>query len=192
PTTGSGTRSPSGSNAASTASRATRPAPGPRSTGPPARPWTSGITTSAPSTCCWRCSAVSAAWPRRSSSTSARGATPSNRSCSTCSPRSCRAASSRGAADAGPLGAGPLAVVTVPAETAAVDFSTMMALEPHGTDGWVGAGPRYPWGGLYGGQIVAQGLRAAASTVDPAFRVHSLHAYFIRLGDHTEPIRFEV
>ena len=68
----------------------------------------------------------------------------------------------------------------------------MMALEPHGTDVWVGAGPRYPWGGLYGGQIVAQGLRAATFTVDPAFRVHSLHAYFIRSGDHTEPIRFEV
>ena len=68
----------------------------------------------------------------------------------------------------------------------------MMALEPHGTDVWVGAGPRYPWGGLYGGQIVAQGLRAATFTVDPAFRVHSLHAYFIRSGDHAEPIRFEV
>lgn len=68
----------------------------------------------------------------------------------------------------------------------------MMALEPHGTDVWVGAGPRYPWGGLYGGQIVAQALRAATFTVDPAFRVHSLHAYFIRSGDHTEPIRFEV
>ncbi|MFP3901201.1 MAG: acyl-CoA thioesterase [Acidimicrobiia bacterium] len=73
-----------------------------------------------------------------------------------------------------------------------MDFDTMMALEPHGTDVWVGAGPRYPWGGLYGGQIVAQGLRAASCTVDPAFGVHSLHAYFIRLGDHTEPIRFEV
>lgn len=68
----------------------------------------------------------------------------------------------------------------------------MMALEPHGTDVWVGTGPRYPWGGLYGGQIVAQGLRAASFTVDPAFRVHSLHAYFIRSGDHTEPIRYEV
>lgn len=68
----------------------------------------------------------------------------------------------------------------------------MMALEPHGTDVWVGTGPRYPWGGLYGGQIVAQGLRAATATVDEAFRVHSLHAYFIRSGDHTEPIRFEV
>lgn len=68
----------------------------------------------------------------------------------------------------------------------------MMALEPHGTDVWVGTGPRYPWGGLYGGQIVAQGLRAGTFTVDPAFRVHSLHAYFIRSGNHSEPIRFEV
>ena len=68
----------------------------------------------------------------------------------------------------------------------------MMALEPHGTDVWVGTGPRYPWGGLYGGQIVAQGLRAGTFTVDSGFRVHSLHAYFIRSGDHTEPIRFEV
>jgi acyl-CoA thioesterase II len=73
-----------------------------------------------------------------------------------------------------------------------VDFATMMALEPHGTDVWVGAGPRYPWGGLYGGQIVAQGLRAGTLTVDPVFRVHSLHAYFIRTGDAAEPIRFEV
>jgi len=68
----------------------------------------------------------------------------------------------------------------------------MMQLEPHGTDVFVGVGPRYPWGGLYGGQIVAQGLRAAARTVDADYRVHSLHAYFIRRGDHEEPIRFEV
>jgi len=73
-----------------------------------------------------------------------------------------------------------------------MDFATMMALEPHGPDTFVGVGPAYPWGGLYGGQIVAQALRAAASTVDPAFRVHSLHAYFIRLGDSSQPIRFEV
>jgi acyl-CoA thioesterase II len=77
-------------------------------------------------------------------------------------------------------------------DSAAVDFATMMALEPHGTDVWVGAGPRYPWGGLFGGQIVAQALRAATFSVDAAYRVHSLHAYFIRSGDHSEPIRFEV
>jgi acyl-CoA thioesterase II len=73
-----------------------------------------------------------------------------------------------------------------------VDFATMMALEPHGPDTYVGVGPRYPWGGLYGGQIVAQALRAAAATVDPDYRVHSLHAYFIRRGDQDAPIRFEV
>jgi acyl-CoA thioesterase-2 len=73
-----------------------------------------------------------------------------------------------------------------------MDFTTMMALEQHGIDTWVGAGPKYPWGGLYGGQIVAQAMRAAALTVEPAFRIHSLHAYFIRRGDHEEPIRFEV
>ncbi len=68
----------------------------------------------------------------------------------------------------------------------------MMALEPHGPDTFVGGGPRYPWGGLYGGQIVAQALHAAAATVEPQFRVHSLHAYFIRRGDHAEPVRYEV
>jgi acyl-CoA thioesterase-2 len=68
----------------------------------------------------------------------------------------------------------------------------MMALEPHGPDTFVASGPRYPWGGLYGGQIIAQALRAATLTVDPAYQLHSLHAYFIRLGDAAEPIRLEV
>lgn len=68
----------------------------------------------------------------------------------------------------------------------------MMRLEHHGADTYVGTGPAYPWGGLYGGQIVAQGLRAGGHTVADGFVPHSLHAYFIRPGDHTEPIRFEV
>ena len=72
------------------------------------------------------------------------------------------------------------------------DFVAMLDLEPHGPDVWVGTGPRYPWGGLYGGQIVAQALRAASYSVEPQFRVHSLHAYFIRRGDHSEPVRYEV
>jgi acyl-CoA thioesterase-2 len=73
-----------------------------------------------------------------------------------------------------------------------MEQNTLFDLEPHGPDTFVGIGPRYPWGGLFGGQIVAQALRAAAATVDPAQQVHSLRAYFIRRGDHTEPIRFEV
>jgi acyl-CoA thioesterase II len=71
-------------------------------------------------------------------------------------------------------------------------FAEMMALEQHGPDTYVGTGPQYPWGGLYGGQIVAQTLRAALNTVEPQYRVHSLHAFFIRSGDATEPIRLEV
>ena len=73
-----------------------------------------------------------------------------------------------------------------------VTFAQMMALEPHGPDTFVGVGPRYPWGGLYGGQIVAQSLCAAGLTVEAGHLPHSLHAFFIRPGDHTEPIRFEV
>ncbi|MEO5722892.1 MAG: acyl-CoA thioesterase domain-containing protein [Ilumatobacteraceae bacterium] len=72
------------------------------------------------------------------------------------------------------------------------DLGQMFELELHGPDTYVGSGPRYPWGGLYGGQIVAQALRAAAATVDSELNVHSLRAYFIRRGDHSEPIRFEV
>ncbi len=67
-----------------------------------------------------------------------------------------------------------------------------MDLADHGPDTFIGTGPVYPWGGLYGGQIVAQALGAAARTVDADFRVHSLHAYFIRRGDATRPIRFDV
>jgi acyl-CoA thioesterase II len=68
----------------------------------------------------------------------------------------------------------------------------MFDLHSHGADTFVGEGPRYPWGGLYGGQIVAQALRAAAFTVDAELAPHSIRAYFIRGGDHTEPIRYEV
>ena len=68
----------------------------------------------------------------------------------------------------------------------------MMQLEALGEDVFLARGPQYPWGGLYGGQIIAQGLRAGAATVDDRFHVHSLHAYFIRRGNPDEPIRFEV
>lgn len=73
-----------------------------------------------------------------------------------------------------------------------VDVRRLFDLEPHGSDTLVGIGPRYPWGGLYGGQIVAQALRAAASSVESDFVAHSMRAYFIRRGDHNEPVRYEV
>lgn len=74
-----------------------------------------------------------------------------------------------------------------------MELTTILDLADHGPDVFVGIGPHYPWGGLYGGQIVAQALGAAARTVDdPELHVHSLRAYFIRRGDHDEPVRYEV
>ena len=64
-----------------------------------------------------------------------------------------------------------------------MNLHDILDLSNHGADTFVGKGPQYPWGGLYGGQIVAQALKAAALTIDPAFSVHSLRAYFIRRGD---------
>lgn len=68
----------------------------------------------------------------------------------------------------------------------------LLDLAAHGPDTFVGDGLMYPWGGLYGGHIVAQALAAAARTVDDDLAVHSLRAYFIRRGDHNEPVRQEV
>ena len=71
-------------------------------------------------------------------------------------------------------------------------FSEVLELEAHGPDTWVGQSPPYDWGRVYGGQVVAQALYAATQTVEEKFRPHSLHAYFIRGGTPTEPIRYEV
>lgn len=45
---------------------------------------------------------------------------------------------------------------------------------------------------VFGGQVVAQALVAATSTVTPHHPVHSLHAYFLRGGDVDEPIEYAV
>lgn len=74
-----------------------------------------------------------------------------------------------------------------------VSFAELLELEPHGPDTWVGLAVQYPWVvRLFGGQVLAQGLRAAAHTVPADRPVHSLHAYFIRPGTPNEPIRYEV
>ena len=45
---------------------------------------------------------------------------------------------------------------------------------------------------VFGGQVAGQALVAAARTVDAEFLVHSLHAYFLRPGDPSVPILYEV
>ena len=73
-----------------------------------------------------------------------------------------------------------------------IAFKDIMQLEAHGPDTYVGTGPRYPWDGLYGGQVVAQALCAAKLTVKAGYLPHSLHANFLRMGDASEPVRYEV
>lgn len=45
---------------------------------------------------------------------------------------------------------------------------------------------------LYGGEVAALALRAAAHTVAVDRVPHSLHGYFLRRGDHTRPVIFMV
>jgi len=68
----------------------------------------------------------------------------------------------------------------------------ILTLERRGEDLFDGNGPAYPWGGLYGGQVLGQALRAACATVGDGKAPHSLHAYFLRAGTMQEPVRYEV
>ena len=45
---------------------------------------------------------------------------------------------------------------------------------------------------VFGGQVAGQALVAAGRTVEPDRPVHSLHSYFLRPGDPTVPIIYEV
>ena len=49
-----------------------------------------------------------------------------------------------------------------------------------------------PHGRVFGGQVLAQCLVAAAKTIEGERPVHSLHGYFLRAGDITKPITFSV
>ena len=45
---------------------------------------------------------------------------------------------------------------------------------------------------VFGGQLVAQALRAAYETVPSPMRVHSLHAHFLEAGDPAAPLFYDV
>lgn len=45
---------------------------------------------------------------------------------------------------------------------------------------------------LFGGQVMGQALSAAQETVDAGRFVHSLHSYFLRAGDASKPVVYEV
>jgi len=55
-----------------------------------------------------------------------------------------------------------------------------------------GKSPKAGWQRVFGGQVIAQALVAAQRTVDEGRFAHSLHAYFLRPGDPTVPIVYQV
>ncbi len=75
----------------------------------------------------------------------------------------------------------------------AVDaIRSALTLRRHGPDTFEGSSVPMPHGRVFGGQVLAQSLLAAAQTVDDDRLVHSVHGYFLRPGDPDEPITFHV
>jgi acyl-CoA thioesterase-2 len=74
----------------------------------------------------------------------------------------------------------------------APDLLTLLTLEAVSPDAFIARSGYTGWGRIYGGQAVAQALRAASLTVDPEQLPHSLHAYYIREGTEPDPVLYEV
>jgi acyl-CoA thioesterase-2 len=72
------------------------------------------------------------------------------------------------------------------------ELITLLELEPLEVNLFRGLSPDEDRQRVFGGQVAGQALIAAGRTVDPARRVHSLHAYFLRPGDPRVPIIYEV
>jgi acyl-CoA thioesterase-2 len=68
----------------------------------------------------------------------------------------------------------------------------LLDLEQIEQDIFRGMGTRSRWQRVFGGQVAGQALVAAGRTVPAERRVHSLHSYFVRPGDPTIPIVYEV
>lgn len=73
------------------------------------------------------------------------------------------------------------------------NFIDLLELDQIAADIYIGHSPLKDRQRVYGGQVVAQALAAAtASLKTTEHAVHSLHSYFIRSGDETKPIVFDV
>jgi acyl-CoA thioesterase II len=80
-----------------------------------------------------------------------------------------------------------------PMSQAAVDaLVELLDLEPIEVNLFRGVSPDEDRQRVFGGQVAGQALVAAARTIEPGRDVHSLHAYFLRPGDPSVPIVYEV
>ena len=67
----------------------------------------------------------------------------------------------------------------------------LLDLSPIGDDHFQGDSEDLGFPHVFGGQVLGQGLMAASRTVEGRLP-HSLHAYFLRPGNHSMPIDYEV
>jgi acyl-CoA thioesterase-2 len=76
-----------------------------------------------------------------------------------------------------------------------VDLSSLLQLEDLGDDRWLAWTPAVserPDNFIFGGQVAAQALRAAALTVVAEHRPNSVHGYFLRRGQANLPLDIQV
>lgn len=72
------------------------------------------------------------------------------------------------------------------------DLLSILDLEPLEHNLFRGMSPQAGWQRVFGGQVIGQALVAASRTVPEDRPVHSLHGYFMRPGDPSVPIIYEV
>lgn len=72
------------------------------------------------------------------------------------------------------------------------DLVKLLALERIEENLFRGQSQDLGWGTVFGGQVLGQALSAATQTVPQERLVHSLHAYFLRPGDVSKPIVYDV
>lgn len=82
--------------------------------------------------------------------------------------------------------------VAAPAPDPLATVLDVLDIEELDTDLFRGRSLPQPRGRVFGGQVLAQSLLAAARTVDDARLPHSVHGYFLRAGDATRGITFTV
>src|SRR3954470_4762795 len=68
----------------------------------------------------------------------------------------------------------------------------LLDLEEIDRDIFRGVSTKSRWQRVFGGQVAGQALVAAGRTVPEDRHVHSLHSYFVRPGDPSIPILYEV
>jgi acyl-CoA thioesterase II len=72
------------------------------------------------------------------------------------------------------------------------ELVTLLSLEPLEKNLFRGQSRDPGWGTVFGGHVLGQALSAAVKTVPVERQAHSLHAYFLRPGDVSRPIVYDV